>query len=290
MMSTQWENVEKTSVPLPEELDFEKIWFRIGEKTRSKTTRGIKVYLNTALKYAAILVFGLFSFLLGQQLEPSREKESGTHAAGTLPGTISELRLPDNSRVWLNAGSTLQYDDLFGTENRDLELTGEAVFQVRKDEKLPFRVRVNENAVTALGTEFYVSAYDFGSSFEAGLMSGSIEIQTPGHRYTLNQPRSISFHKETGRLISEEALNPAFYEWKNGKLIFDNTPLSEISYRLSNWFNFKVESEINIGDQPFTLTIVNEDIEEVLELIHLASGLKYQETGEGYRIYSSKNN
>lgn len=206
--------------------------------------------------------------------------------AQTPPGAISEIRLPDNSRLWLNAQSSVEYDNDFGIDHRNLSITGEAYFVVKESKDLPFTVNVKGNKVIALGTEFYVSAYDYNEKISSGLISGKIRIETDEETLVLNKPGAASFKLSDGSLISRGNPEPSHYEWKNGKLIFNNTSLEELSYRLSNWYNHTITVEETIKDQKFTLRIQDENIREVLELIKLASDLEYKSTETGYYIYS----
>ncbi|MFW5878141.1 MAG: FecR family protein, partial [bacterium] len=171
--------------------------------------------------------------------------------------------------------------------HRNLSITGEAYFDVTENKDLPFTVNVKENKLIALGTEFYVSAYDYNNRLSSGLLSGKIRIETSEETVELSKPGAASFDLESGSLISKGKPEPSHYEWKNGKLIFNNTSLEELSHRLSNWYNHTVKVEESIKDQKFTLRIEDENIKEVLELIKLASELEYKATDTGYYIFSN---
>ncbi|MGC9343122.1 MAG: FecR family protein [Bacteroidales bacterium] len=286
MMKLQWEKSENIPDADKDQIDLDTLWKSID--AASHDSKPITLNLRSVLKYAAILLFGLFSFLMGRYVTQESSQGNNFYLAENPPGTISEMRLPDNSRVWLNAESSIQYNDGFGTVHRNLELKGEAIFEVRKMKDIPFHVNVNDFQVTALGTEFYVSTYSFHKNLAAGLIEGSIKINTSSESIILNKKESVLIEPETGELIYAGPLNPSYYEWRNGKLIFENTELSVICHRLSNWYNHKIKLEEGIENQKFTLTIKDENLEEVLELIELASDLKYNKTEEGFYIHTSR--
>ncbi len=285
MMRTQWLDAEKNKVQAAEP-DYEKVWQRISETVESENqTRTLR--LKTVLRYAAVLAIGIISYLAGLYIGGLEKTDQVLQVAQTPPGAISEIRLPDNSRLWLNAQSSVEYDNDFGINHRNLNITGEAYFDVAENKDLPFTVNVKENKVVALGTEFYVSAYEYNEMISSGLISGKIRIETEKETIVLNNPGAASFNLNKGSLISKGNLEPSHYEWKNGKLIFNNTSLQELSYRLSNWYNHDIKVEESIKDQKFTLRIEDENINEVLELIKLASDLEYKTTDTGYYIYSN---
>lgn len=285
MMKTQWDKSETIREDEKNIIDMDSLWKSIEKE--SYQSKLIHLQVKNYLKYAAIFLFGLFSFMTGRYISGDRTVNNNFYLAENPPGTISEMRLPDNSRVWLNAGSSIKYDDEFGHSHRNLEIEGEAIFNVRENKEMPFIVNVDGITVTALGTEFYVSAYSFHQSLAAGLLEGSIKITSPDNTIVLDKPESVMINPENGALQDRGPLNPSYHEWRNGKLVFENTRLSEICHRLSNWYNHPVNPEKDIENQKFTLTVKDENLEDVLELIKLASDLKYKRTEEGFYIYSS---
>jgi ferric-dicitrate binding protein FerR (iron transport regulator) len=284
MMRTQWANATEQKHPGQQEPDYEKIWLRIEDMTRTSHSSP-SFTIRAAQKYAAILIFGVFSYLLGTYMAGKNADDQSLQMAETPAGAISEIRLPDNSKLWLNARSSVKYDSKFGISHRNLEITGEAYFEVAENDQLPFVAEVMGNKVTALGTEFYITAYPYNNTFSAGLLSGSIEVQTKEGLIGLDKPEALTFQLNDGTLVSRGEPEPSHYEWKNGKLIFNNTALKELAYRLSNWYNHHIEVDEDVKTQKFTLTIEDENIEEVLELIELASDLNYKSDSQGYLIY-----
>lgn len=244
--------------------------------------------LLSFLKLAAVLVFGLFCFFAGSQIQHKRMEKSTINQFVAVRGERSEFRLPDGSRVWLNSASRIIPDEGFGNINRDLSLVGEAYFMVEKN-ALPFRVKMKHNTVTALGTQFYLNSELDAETLSAGLVEGSIRIESAtGTSLTLNKPETLILNASSEKPEYRGALRMSQYSWKSGVLVFEDISLFEISRRLTNWFNITVEVDHNLESQRFTLTVKDESLEEVLELISLASDLEFEKTAQGYRIKKPK--
>ncbi|MBN2480834.1 MAG: FecR domain-containing protein, partial [Bacteroidales bacterium] len=92
-------------------------------------------------------------------------------------GARSEMKMPDGTKIWLNAGTTITYDENYGLETRTLNLTGEAYFDVSKNESRPFIVQTSEITVRALGTKFNVKAYPEDNTISAILEEGAIDVE-----------------------------------------------------------------------------------------------------------------
>jgi len=286
LFKLQWNRDKLPNNSKVQEPDFENIWDNIRKETRETSGKPVRKLFHEGLKYAAALVLLFLAFYAGSRIQPGNQKGLAMNQAfQNPPGVRSEIRLPDNSKIWLNSQSSIIYNADFGKENRIVILDGEAIFEVEKNEELPFIVKAGSSEIKALGTEFYVSAYPRYSYVSSGLMEGSIRIKVKNNNLILSDRKSISLSKTDGTVIHESELIPSFYEWKNGKLIFENTPLDQMAYRLSNWFGHKVKVDEKISDQRFTMSIENENIRDVLELIKLASSIEYRKTEDGYFIY-----
>jgi ferric-dicitrate binding protein FerR (iron transport regulator) len=169
-------------------------------------------------------------------------------------------------------------------------LSGEAIFEVKSTENLPFIVNIEgSRTVTALGTEFFVSAYRSSGDFITGLIEGSIQVKTEMENFIINDPETLIFSSSNGEILERTDLKEYQLAWKNGKLIFENTDLEEIARRLSNWYNISIFTGESLKNQRFTLTIEDENPTEVLDLLKLASELDYKKTDEGYMIMNEKN-
>lgn len=290
MMKLQWDREKLPKDLSRPEPDFGRIWLRIDSDTRDSQSvnRSIRTFrLPVLIRYAAVILIAALAFVGGRLSTDSGSSTAETLEYTTHRGLRSQLTLPDGSTVWLNAGSRVTYGEQFGLTHRDLQIEGEAVFRVKKDGDLPFRVSFGENRLTALGTEFTVSAYDFNEHSVAGLIEGSVLLERGLNQRIIDRPLTVEIDRKTGE-FSSRPLQSALYSWKDGELIFEDTPLREMGHRLSNWYNQDVIVEESVAAERFTMKITGESLEEVLTLIDLASEVGFKAEGNGYRLFPGR--
>ncbi len=248
---------------------------------------------------ASITVLAIGSyFFLGQQ----KSSDNRLHTISTQKGSKSRLELPDGTTVWLNAGSTIEYEESFGKTSRSIKLTGEAYFDVVHNSKLPFLIHTAALDVKVLGTVFNVRAYPEEHITEAALVKGSIEVSFPGRpsdKIILSPNEKVSvknkqvIQKETTAfnkqpinedISSSVVVSPVSYQhsdssiaetsWVYNKLVFRNRPFEEIIAEMSRWYG--IDFDINnttLAGKRFTATFQNETVYEALQ--HLSSSLQF---------------
>jgi ferric-dicitrate binding protein FerR (iron transport regulator) len=165
-------------------------------------------------------------------------------------------------------------------------LTGEAFFDVRKNEKQNFIVKTAQLSVRVKGTRFNVRAYE-GEESKTTLEEGEVELFLPDEKVYQMAPGDQITVNDKERKVIVEKVNPANYSaWKEEEIIFDNTPLSEIILKLEN--RYKVDIDINdviANRERLTMTIHQESMEEILEMIQLSSRLKWKKINNKILIY-----
>jgi ferric-dicitrate binding protein FerR (iron transport regulator) len=199
--------------------------------------------------------------------------------------------LPDNSVVWLNTNSTLEYAADFGTATREVSLKGEAFFDVKKDSK-SFIVKTDNISIYVKGTRFNVRAYANEADIKTTLEEGKVELQVKGDKdiFTMRPGDQITFNSNLKK-ITRNTVDPTDYSsWKEERLVFDDTPLRDIILKLENRYNVDIEVDSALAEKErLTMTIEQETIDEVLEFIQLSSGLKYKKDKNQISIYESVN-
>ncbi len=165
----------------------------------------------------------IYSNIAGGHVEPM--------VASTGPGEVKILTLPDGSEVTLNSNSRLAYDADFNDHNRHLTLSGQAHFEVKRNELLPFVVQSTHVNVTVLGTGFNVTDYPAEMPM-VEVSHGSVQVDAAGQRTTLT--RNMLAVLNDGKLRSGKA--DAACRWSGGKLIFSKASLIEISVVMKNRF------------------------------------------------------
>lgn len=159
-------------------------------------------------------------------------------------GAKTKLILPDSTLVWLNAGSKIVYSQGFGVKDRHLRLNGEAYFEVRKNEKLPFDVMTKELNVKVLGTKFNFRNYDEDEEVTVNLLEGKVQLENYVKKMGINYlspSEKVTLNKLTGEMIISRAEVKNAKEWMNGGLFFDEMPLSDIVKELNRSYNVKIQ-------------------------------------------------
>jgi len=205
----------------------------------------------------------------------------------TPMGSKLKTTLPDGTEVWQNAGTTLKYPGKFTKNNREVILTGEAYFHVSSDKRHPFYVKTTDGTIKVTGTRFNISAFpddNFSSVvLEEGHVSYTPVNGTKGP-IKLKPDEQIIYKKEFGSLTKQKTDVEKYTSWTEGKLIFRNDPLSDVVTRLKRWYNADItlaDPEGKLSKHPFTMTVQNETLPQVLEYISEAANLHLEKQDIG---------
>ena len=178
----------------------------------------------------------------------------------TQKGETYMVVLPDQSKVWLNAASTLKYPSKFSGKTRVVELNGEAYFEIAKvksahsGQALPFIVQTNSQKVEVLGTHFNVNSYRDQPDVRTTLLEGSVRVvpQSAKEREVLLLPGQQSVLGAQQRIsVTTVDLNKAI-AWKNGKFIFKDESIENIMLELSRWYDVEIVYKGDVSNRIFT--------------------------------------
>lgn len=202
--------------------------------------------------------------------------------------TLAETRtisLPDGTSVTLNHYSSLSYPERFQSDEREVELSGEAYFEVSKDRKHPFIVQTEAVDVRVLGTHFNVDAYRDNPDVRTTLLSGSVAVSNKNRseRIVL-KPNEIAIYNKVEQKLTCQMLENAKNEisWRHGEFIFDDLPLQDIARELSNSFG----TTIHIADtalQHYRITARfrnGENLDTILSVLHDAGYFNYSQNNK----------
>lgn len=204
----------------------------------------------------------------------------------TPQGGEFQLILPDGTKVWLNASSTIRYPLTFAENERKVELEGEAYFEVakRKMESTkqqatpqPFTVNTPYQRVEVLGTHFNVNAYDNENETKTTLIEGSVKVSTKNGSEQILKPNEQGITKGADRILVH-AVNPAVaIAWKEGQFLFDNTDLKTIMRQLERWYNIKVVDLEHFPNSTYNGKLKRTSkLSKVLQILELTSDLKFK--------------
>ncbi len=206
----------------------------------------------------------------------SQEKTFNTiHAPA---GVKTQVSLPDGSLVWLNSGSSLSYPTRFDRENRKVDLTGEAYFEVVKNEMAPMFVSVDNMKVKVYGTRFNVNVSPECGLVETTLVEGKVTlIPDQGKKeYLLEPGYTASFTVNDHKITSQKVKNmDSVIGWKDGKLLFQDEHFSNIVCKLERWYNVDIRlADKSLGDYVLFATFVDQNIEQVLDILSYSIPIK----------------
>lgn len=159
-----------------------------------------------------------------------RNKEVLYNTMSTPRGGQYQLTLPDGSRVWLNAMSSITYPVLFSAKTRNVSITGEAYFEVEKNPAQPFIVKTRAESITVLGTHFNIRAYENEGPVKTSLLEGSVkvadQILKPGQAFVNGKIVTTSVDQDVA--------------WKNGYFNFNGADLQVVMQQLERWYDIEV--------------------------------------------------
>jgi ferric-dicitrate binding protein FerR (iron transport regulator) len=207
-------------------------------------------------------------------------------------GETMQVVLSDGTKVELNSGTEIQYNLLYGWTNRNLQLKGEAFFDVQKGDK-PFIVYANKSAVEVTGTQFNIRAWGKASSgeTEVTVAEGSVRFypsEYPDRSVILTRDQQSRWSANLEQPTAPETAQIArILAWRDRKLAFDQQPLSVIFKELERRFDISIEFEdLGMVNDTLSAFYANpEGAESIIKDICRVKGLRYAETANGYRIF-----
>lgn len=175
----------------------------------------------------------------------------------TPKGRQFQLRLPDGTKVWLNAASSIRYPVAFPAGERRVELSGEAYFEVAHEAARPFRVQTAQQVVQALGTSFNVNAYENETGERATLIEGKVKISgrttaaPAGNALLLGPGQQAVIDMEAQEWSVRNNRAEAAIAWKNGYFYLEDMPFGQVMKQLERWYDIQVQYESGVPDLHF---------------------------------------
>jgi transmembrane sensor len=192
------------------------------------------------------------------------------------------VELPDGSKIWLNALSSLRYPTAFSENERKVELTGEAYFEIAKYKNTSFKVMVNNTEVEVLGTHFNIMAYSNEAFLKTTLLEGAVKINNGKETISLTPGQQAQVNNANGRLtLLPKANTQEAVAWKNDQFYFENASVQDVMKQLERWYDIDVYYDGQIPEKTFT-----GKIQRNLVLSRLLKGL--QQTGFKFTIEGNK--
>lgn len=254
----------------------ERVNLRIGYN--KEQLENVVLYHKFARFVAVIIPLCLIAGGLFYYLSPQNELIKISAAYGEQ----RRLVLPDDSEVWLNAGSTITFPESFAKDKRLVTLNGEACFSVKKDTLKPFIVETPTLSVKVLGTKFNVKAYSDEEYVTTTLISGKVEVNVQSqHSRILYPNEQLTYDKKTSSVEMSEIDAETAESWIIGRVIFISATPDEIFRTLERRYNSTIENMVNIpSSKRYTVKFLkNESLDEMLNILADIIGFDYQKNG-----------
>lgn len=229
--------------------NFEKYFGYLKNQTSTPNTKRYTLnsgwWSKVAASFLLLASIGSFFYYVGKKQNQNREKHLAYFETITPLGAQTKIILPDQSVVWVNAGSTLKYSADFNDMQRVVSLSGEAYFEVVPDSLKPFVVKSEKLDIKVLGTHFNVKAYPNDEIVDVALVTGKVNIYMNDHvpnsgEVTLTPDRMLSYNKETNCVKVSKVNAADACMWTNGRFKFTEQNFSQIAKDLERKYNVKI--------------------------------------------------
>jgi ferric-dicitrate binding protein FerR (iron transport regulator) len=254
-----------------------------------KTVRRTLWMKAIAVAASIAILLGLTNYLSYRQ---GYKQLNGQTIEMTNPlGIQSVIVLSDGTKVHLNAGTTLKYPSQFIHKNREVEISGEAFFEVTPDRSHPFIVNAENLKVRVWGTCFNVKAYQEEESIEVTLENGRVEVGLSNQKrfHPMTPGQQIFFNKQQHTFKKTTVNLDCYISWKEGKFYFNGATFEDIARQLERRFNVR----IHIASEPLKQTVFtgdfvrNENLEQMLRVMTADKRIRYTMDGDQIHIYTN---
>jgi transmembrane sensor len=199
----------------------------------------------------------------------------------TPRGGQYKVNLPDGTRVWLNASSSIKYPTTFAANQRKVELQGEAYFEVAHNKNSPFILSTKQQNVRVLGTHFNVSAYPDEATINTTLLEGKVAVTGEGINAILLPGEQSVLEAKTNQIRVQNADLESALDWKNGDFVLKNERLEVIMRKVSRWYDVEIVYE---DSAPRNLTLGgwvsrSKNISAVLKIIESTGKVHFKIAG-----------
>lgn len=211
---------------------------------------------------------GSINYVAGQQGDKTIPEYNTIE---TPMGRQFQLVLEDGTKVWLNAASSIRFPVFFSNNERRVEITGEAYFEVAKNKSKPFRVTANGALVEVLGTHFNINAYGDEAYLKTTLLEGSVKVSKGKATGTLHPGEQSQISASGEMRIEKNADVEEAVAWKNGRMMFNNADLAAIMRQVKKWYDVEIVYSGTIPKRYFTADLSrNTNLSELLKVLELS--------------------
>jgi ferric-dicitrate binding protein FerR (iron transport regulator) len=264
----------------------ETLWKLTERNTSASRSLSYRIYEHFA-RIAAILIIPILIYTAYVQFysQPKSDINDVTQmvTVTSQAGTVTQLALPDGSKVYLNSGSTISYPSVFAADLRKVSLKGEGYFEVVKNKKVPMEVSAGNVSLKVYGTSFNVNALESAKFVKVTLIEGSVSLSSKGEtiegkkEFFITPGQTVTYQQNTKDISLQTDDTFQYTAWKDGIIIFRNKTFESVLQQLSEKFNVDIElKDESLASIPMDATFRDENINEILRLLALSTPFRYQ--------------
>lgn len=272
-----WES-SKLGTTLLNELETEQ-WVALQNKIQSQKLNsfGIIDFVKIAAIVIISLGLGWFGRYLYTQETLFKNQTVEMNMVESTKGQVKEIFLADGTHIWLNSDSKLSFPNQFNSNNRRVELLGEAYFEVTANEAKPFYVKTKNHTVKVIGTRFNICEYPENNKIETTLEKGKVKIITGNIIHDLFPGEQSSFDTKTAEVKISKRDIEIYTTWKDGRYEFRNEPLEKIFQIIERWWDVKINYSEKIKDERISGVLRRyKPLEQHLDLIKQLLPINYE--------------
>lgn len=215
---------------------------------------------------------------LAYKLTKSNEELEIEYNSVTTPrGGQYQLVLSDGSKVWLNSSSSIRFPAIFKGHERDVEITGEAYFEVAHNTEMPFHVKVNDMDVEVLGTHFNINAYEDENVIKTTLLKGSVKVSKENFSTLIVPGEQARIVKTSNKIMVKAGVDlDEVVAWKNGYFDFEGLDFENIAKQLSRWYDVEVIYKRTIDDLFYAKIPRNTKLSIALKALELTGKVHFE--------------
>ncbi len=264
-----------------EVIDFDsgKAWEQVQLKVNANKPKVRPIYakLMRIAAVAAILIVGIFSIYY---LSETNINQNRIEIASNERG--KEIVLADGSKVWLNKNAVLTYPDKFDKNTRNVELSGEAFFEIAKNPNKPFIVNMSNATVTVVGTSFNINSKE--NETEIVVATGTVKVTDTDNSKSELITVGYSAKVSDNNIEKYKTSSPNYLAWKTGEFVFKETPINQVVKDLNSYY----ESQIILNNDEIecllTATFIKANLEDIVDVLKLTCDIEIIKDDNNYII------
>lgn len=257
-----------------------------GNKAILTLSNGEKIILDSAangflVRQGSAKILKLNNGQLAYNASNAPATSVAYNTLSTPTGGQYRLLLPDGTKIWLDAASSITYPSSFTGAERKVEVTGQAYMEVAKNEKQPFIVQHGKMQVLVLGTHFNVNAYEDEATVKTTLVEGLVKVANGQSSLLLRPGQQAALDKQGNISLSEKVDTAAVLAWKEGMFHFKATDIGTVMRQVARWYDVTVQYEGGQVTQrihgmiPRTLSAAN-----MFKVLEAAGGVHFKIDGK----------